>query len=55
MGFSPDVVRKMTFWEFGHAFSAWAVANGNETGAEPTAEEMASLDLLMASAPNVLR
>jgi len=55
MGFAPAVVRDMTFWEFDHAFTRWASANGNgEVKTDPTPDEIAGVEAMMASAPDVL-
>lgn len=52
MGFPPPVVRQMTFWEFEHAYVAWAVANGNDVSHEPTSEQLAEMDAYLASLPD---
>lgn len=55
MGFAPAVVRAMTFWEFDHAFTRWASANGNgEVKTDPTPDEIAGVEAMMASAPDVI-
>ena len=54
MGFSPAQVREMTFWEFGHAATAFAAFNGAKLEDDPTASDMAALDEMMANAPQTM-
>ena len=52
MGFPPSVVRDMTFWEFEHAYVAWAKANGNDVRDEPSEAQLAEMDAYLASLPD---
>jgi hypothetical protein len=43
MGFTPDQVWAMSFWEFGAAWAGWRLANSAPSGPDfPTAEQHAA-------------
>ena len=37
MGFAPSQIKKMSFWEFSSAFSAWKQFHGIKSGNDSTA------------------
>ncbi len=54
MGLAPAQVRAMTFWEFSHAATAFAIFNGAKAEDVATDAEMTALDAMMDAAPETL-
>ncbi len=55
MGLAPAQVRTMTFWEFAHAATAFAVFHGAKADDVATEADMAAMDAMLAAAPATLR